>query len=297
MDVRDYKGEDLLNGGMLYGLGMSVIAHMAVLLMVVSLSWMMPARDVPLPLCTVNLLTLGEPVVAPAGGNAGPNGNAAPEPAPASEGSPADPEPEALSRPEPEEEPANVVHVPEKIEAPPPALKPVVKPEERPKTKPRPKPGRSKVTEMRAKRENSDVGPSRVEAESSGAADGPVGGTTSGDGPGGGSSASSGAAQGPVDASFGSGDGPRFISRLQPNYPRLARELGKQGTVLLRLTIDERGALTAVEVLKSAGSGFDEEAVRSIKGSRFGPAKRNGKPVACRAVAPIRFVLTRGEDD
>jgi protein TonB len=105
------------------------------------------------------------------------------------------------------------------------------------------------------------------------------------------------ASQGPVDSSFGSSDGPRFQTKALPKYPRLARELGKEGTVLLRLTIDERGRLMNVEVVKPAGSGFDEEAVQAVKSSTFSPAKKGGKPVMCRAHLPIRFVLRSSGND
>jgi protein TonB len=105
------------------------------------------------------------------------------------------------------------------------------------------------------------------------------------------------ASHGPVESSFGSGDGPRFLNKAAPKYPRLARELGKEGTVLLRLTIDERGCLLNVDVVKQAGSGFDEEAVRAVKSSTFSPAKKSGKPVMCRAQLPIRFVLRSAEND
>ena len=105
------------------------------------------------------------------------------------------------------------------------------------------------------------------------------------------------AGHGAVQATFGSGDGPRFVSRTLPRYPRLAREIGKEGTVLLCLTIDERGRLVDVELLEPAGSGFDEEAVQAIKKSTFSPATRNGKPVTCRAHLPIRFVLRSTKND
>jgi periplasmic protein TonB len=67
--------------------------------------------------------------------------------------------------------------------------------------------------------------------------------------------------------------------------------------VLLRLTIDERGRLLDVEVLKRAGSGFDEEAVKAVKDSSFSPAKMDGRPIRCRAQLPIRFVLNNAEKD
>jgi protein TonB len=71
----------------------------------------------------------------------------------------------------------------------------------------------------------------------------------------------------------------------------LAKRLEKQGTVLLRVTIDERGRAAEVEILRKAGFGLDEEAVRAAKESTFIPAKRDGKPFTCRALLPIRFVL------
>ncbi len=82
-----------------------------------------------------------------------------------------------------------------------------------------------------------------------------------------------------------------------PIYPKLARRLGKEGIVLLRLTIDERGRLRDVEVLKKAGSGLDEAAIKAMRESAFKPAEKNGKPIACRVRAPIRFVLRSTAND
>jgi protein TonB len=76
-----------------------------------------------------------------------------------------------------------------------------------------------------------------------------------------------------------------------PSYPALAKRLEKEGTVVLRVTIDERGRPVEVEVLKTAGFGFDEEAVKAVKDSTFVPAKIAGKPLTCKAMLPIRFVL------
>ncbi len=96
---------------------------------------------------------------------------------------------------------------------------------------------------------------------------------------------------GPAERAFGSSDGPSFLHRVMPSYPALAKKLEKQGTVLLRVTIDEHGKPVEVEILKKAGFGFDEEAVRAVKNSTFVPAQRNGKPLVCKALLPIRFVI------
>ncbi len=100
-----------------------------------------------------------------------------------------------------------------------------------------------------------------------------------------------GSGTGPHLMDFGSSSGPAFLSRTAPVYPEQARRLGQEGKVLLRLSIDERGTLQKVEVLKSAGCGFDEAAVEAVKRSTFRPATIEGKPAPCIARLPIRFVL------
>jgi periplasmic protein TonB len=99
--------------------------------------------------------------------------------------------------------------------------------------------------------------------------------------------------KGSLERTLGSPDGPSFLHKVVPSYPALAKRLEKEGTVLLRVTIDEQGRPLEIVVLKKAGFGFDEEAVKAIKDSSFVPAKRDGKPLACRALLPIRFVLTQ----
>jgi protein TonB len=78
---------------------------------------------------------------------------------------------------------------------------------------------------------------------------------------------------------------------VKPEYPRLARRLGKEGKVVFRLFIDAHGRLLNVEVVKKAGHGFDEAVIEAVKASSFQPARLNGKPVDCKATLPISFKL------
>jgi protein TonB len=94
-----------------------------------------------------------------------------------------------------------------------------------------------------------------------------------------------------VESEFGSTDGPSFLKMIKPEYPRLARRLGKEGKVVLRLLIDEHGRLVNVEIVEKAGYGFDEAAIEAVKASSFQPAKLNGISVACKALLPVRFRL------
>ncbi len=96
---------------------------------------------------------------------------------------------------------------------------------------------------------------------------------------------------GPSEVAFGSPNGPRFLHQVAPAYPALARRLDKQGTVLLRVTIDTHGRPVKVEVLRKAGFGMDEEAVKAVEESTFVPARRDGQPSTCKALLPIRFAL------
>ncbi|MFZ6017815.1 MAG: energy transducer TonB [Nitrospirota bacterium] len=101
------------------------------------------------------------------------------------------------------------------------------------------------------------------------------------------------ASAGPIDTKFGSAIAPVFLHKEIPEYPMLARKLGKEGEVVLRLTIDERGNLVNAEVIEGAGYGFAEAAIEAVEKSTFLPAKKNGKPIASRAVLPIKFKLRR----
>lgn len=100
---------------------------------------------------------------------------------------------------------------------------------------------------------------------------------------------------GPFESKIGAIGGPQFLRRLLPQYPRLARRLGVEGTVTLRLAIDASGKLTGVEVIQSAGHGFDEEALRAVQQSSFSPAVREGRPIACLALLQVRFQLNPGD--
>jgi TonB family protein len=96
-----------------------------------------------------------------------------------------------------------------------------------------------------------------------------------------------------IETSFGASVGPAFLHREIPIYPLMARKLGREGRVVLKLTIDEKGNLSDIEVIEKAGYGFTEAAVEAVRKSTFFPAKKNGKPIASRALLPIRFQLER----
>lgn len=95
----------------------------------------------------------------------------------------------------------------------------------------------------------------------------------------------------PAEMTFGSASGPAFNKQVVPVYPAQARRRGKEGSVLLRISISETGKLTKIEVLEDPGYGFTEAALEAVRNSSFRPARHNGVPFAVRATLPIRFTL------
>jgi protein TonB len=66
----------------------------------------------------------------------------------------------------------------------------------------------------------------------------------------------------------------------EPAYPPMARRLGEEGTVTLRILVSADGQATKVEIKRSSGSSLlDKSAQQTIKQWRFIPAKLDGKPV------------------
>jgi len=100
-----------------------------------------------------------------------------------------------------------------------------------------------------------------------------------------------GEGKGPIDAQFGSRNGPRFAYQEVPEYPYVARRQGKEGRVLVQITIDEKGRLIKLDVIEASDRVFVDAATEAIRKSRFLPARQNGVPYASRAMYPVRFVL------
>ena len=84
---------------------------------------------------------------------------------------------------------------------------------------------------------------------------------------------------------------PAFLHRELPVYPVLARRMGKEGRVVLKLLIDRNGKLQQVDVVESAPYGFTEAAMEAAWRSTYLPAQHNGVYVPTLAILPVRFKL------
>lgn len=79
---------------------------------------------------------------------------------------------------------------------------------------------------------------------------------------------------------------------VPPVYPRDAQRAGTEGWVQVEFTITPDGSTQDLQVRDSAPKQvFDKAALDSVSRWRFEPIRKNGAPVAQRAVLQVRFVL------
>lgn len=89
--------------------------------------------------------------------------------------------------------------------------------------------------------------------------------------------------------------GPRLAtpaSALRPPYPASKLDSGEEAALRLRLSIDERGRVTAVDAVGAADPAFLASARRHLIAKwRYQPATVDGRPVATSTVITLRFQL------
>ncbi len=120
---------------------------------------------------------------------------------------------------------------------------------------------------------------------------GEAGAAGSGSGSGAGSGSGSGAGQ-------GSGAGvpvtpPYLVASTDPRYPPAARNREIEGTVYVKMLVNDGGSVESAFVARSSGNdALDGAAVEAVYNWRFSPAKDTlGSPVRCYITMPVNFVL------
>ncbi|HSD17612.1 MAG TPA: TonB family protein [Thermomonas sp.] len=84
-----------------------------------------------------------------------------------------------------------------------------------------------------------------------------------------------------------------YLSAPAPTYPRMAKQRGITGTVLLQVLVGIDGRPLEVTVAQSSGSRELDEAARAqvLKRWSFQPASKNGQAVQAIGMVPIQFAL------
>lgn len=85
---------------------------------------------------------------------------------------------------------------------------------------------------------------------------------------------------------------PGDVMKNWPAYPEELRQLGQEGTVMLKVTISAEGKPVAIGLDRSSGSvQFDAAAALAVSKWTFTPAQRNNAPVETTVTLPIKFSL------
>jgi protein TonB len=84
----------------------------------------------------------------------------------------------------------------------------------------------------------------------------------------------------------------RYRDTPRPDYPDSARREGREGSVLLRVLVDEQGRSKKIEINSSSGSeALDHAAIEALRRWRFHPARYGDQPVEGWLRVPIEFRL------
>ena len=90
----------------------------------------------------------------------------------------------------------------------------------------------------------------------------------------------------------GGGGTAAIVAAIQKavRYPSLALRNGVEGKVFVSFTVDPKGDVTDVKIVKGLGSGLDEETMRAIKTlPKFIPGKQNGREVSVAFTVPVTY--------
>ncbi len=81
-----------------------------------------------------------------------------------------------------------------------------------------------------------------------------------------------------------------YLDNPPPPYPRLSRQLGEEGTALLKVQVGPNGRPLQIKLMSSTGyPRLDEAAEATVAQWRFVAATRNGQSITSWVLVPIKF--------
>lgn len=85
---------------------------------------------------------------------------------------------------------------------------------------------------------------------------------------------------------------PALVHRVEPEYPAVAVAAQLEGMVILEATIDAKGRVASVRVLRSRGF-LDKAAIEAVKQWRYQPLMLNGQATPFVLTVTLNFALKR----
>lgn len=77
-------------------------------------------------------------------------------------------------------------------------------------------------------------------------------------------------------------------------YPKEAKQMGVEGTVIVVFVVNSDGSISDVEILRGIGAGCDEEAIRVVENApNWTPGYQRDRVINTRMRMPIRFKLSQ----
>jgi protein TonB len=88
--------------------------------------------------------------------------------------------------------------------------------------------------------------------------------------------------------------GAAYLSNPKPVYPALAKRMGLEGKVRLKVLVSREGSALKIEIAQSSGHEIlDKAAAEAVKNWRFTPARQGDSPVDEWVLVPVAFRLKK----
>ncbi len=82
---------------------------------------------------------------------------------------------------------------------------------------------------------------------------------------------------------------PVLVNAVSPEYPEIAREVGAEGRVRIKVLVLKDGSVGAVQIIESPNDILANQAITALRQSEFRPAVRDGRPCCATTVVPFVF--------
>ncbi len=84
----------------------------------------------------------------------------------------------------------------------------------------------------------------------------------------------------------------KILKEFIPEYPRIAKQAGIQGTVWIKVLIDKKGDVLKAQISQSSGTKvLDQAALDVAYVNKFRPASHDGKPIAMWVTYSVGFYI------
>jgi TonB family protein len=85
---------------------------------------------------------------------------------------------------------------------------------------------------------------------------------------------------------------PKPLSKINPSYPEKARQKGKEGTVIVALTVGKDGSVSGVHVVTGVDKEIDKAAIDAVRQWKFEPGTYQGNAVDVELTVSVNFRLS-----